>query len=242
MNSIKHRESGNMMLNDYEHFSEAYAAVVDRKPIHTLYERPNTWALLPKHLNGLQVLDLGCGTGWYAEQLIQEQAQVTAIDISNQMVTLTKQRIQNRGTCIQLSAETIASYFPPESFDLIIAPLVIHYIKDWKHLFQQIATLLKNNGYCIFSTHQPHTVASLFQLPDYFATQLIEDKWDSPPVTVHYYHQPLAQLFTSIHQSGLILDRFIEPEPSDLMLKSDSKLYYQLKKSPWFLFCRLIKK
>ena len=69
-------------IGNHEKFADAYSKDVDNRPIHIFYERPATWSLLPKSLSGLNVLDLGCGSGWYAEQFIKAGAKVTAVDVS----------------------------------------------------------------------------------------------------------------------------------------------------------------
>ena len=125
-------------LGSYEHMAQKYADKVDTKGIHVHYERPHTWSLLPKSLTGLKVLDIGCGSGWYAEQLILAGAEVTAIDASATMVELTRKRLKNKVQVLQANIEQPLSYFANEEFDLIVAPLVIHYVEDWQVLFQEI--------------------------------------------------------------------------------------------------------
>jgi len=53
---------------DYDTIAERYAAEIDVRPWNALYERPTTMALLPD-VAGRDVLDAGCGAGWYSEQL-----------------------------------------------------------------------------------------------------------------------------------------------------------------------------
>ena len=119
-----------MVSGNYEPFAKKYAKQVDEKPIHTCYERPNTWSLLPKSLKGLRVLDLGCGSGWYAEQLIHGGDKVTAVDVSPAMVKLTKSRLKGKGNIFVANLEEPLSFFKDGTFDIVLAPLVIHYIKD----------------------------------------------------------------------------------------------------------------
>ena len=42
------------------------------------------------------MLDAGCGNGWYAEQLLDAGATVTAFDREPQFVEITRQRVGNR--------------------------------------------------------------------------------------------------------------------------------------------------
>ncbi|MCD8542709.1 MAG: class I SAM-dependent methyltransferase, partial [Gammaproteobacteria bacterium] len=131
------------MFNDYENFSDQYAAVVDSKPIHRAYERPNTLSLLPQNLTNSTILDIGCGTGWYTEYLISQGAKVSAIDISKKMVELTRQRTNNKANCLKMNAVDLSKKFIAQEFDIILAPLVIHYLKDWDNLFKQFFYVLK---------------------------------------------------------------------------------------------------
>lgn len=234
-----------MMPNDpignYEHIADAYAEQVDTKPIHVYYERPSTWALLPERLSGLKVLDIGCGSGWYAEQLVKAGAIVTALDSSARMVDLTQKRLQDRGEVIQANIEQPLNFLKSATFDIILAPLVIHYIQDWPTLMKELARLLKKNGLFVFSTHQPHETYHLFKLDNYFTQQIIQDYWPSLQATVQYYHHTFQDLTESLYQAGFLIERMTEPQPQE-GLKQDPKLYALITTHPWFLFVRAVKK
>lgn len=225
-------------IDSYNKFAEEYATITEHKKIHTHYERPATWSLLPKKLEGLSILDAGCGSGWYAEQLLNAKAKVTAIDASEKMVALTKKRVGNQAECLCVSLENIATRFQPNSFDIIIAPLVIHYIKDWFKLFKDFSNLLCPNGLFIFSTHQPHTTFHMFNLENYFDEQLITDHWNQPKMTLQYYHHTLHTLSEALFEAHFVIERIVEPH---LTLDEETKadpLLQKIQKQPWFLFVR----
>src|SRR5215207_2516075 len=77
---------------DYDAIADRYAADIDRRPWNALYERPATLALLPE-VNGKDVLDAGCGHGWYAEQLVLRGARVVGFDRSARMAALAEARL-----------------------------------------------------------------------------------------------------------------------------------------------------
>ena len=66
---------------DYDSIARHYAAKIDDRPWNALYERPATLALLPD-VNGKDVLDAGCGHGWYADWLARKGARIVAVDRS----------------------------------------------------------------------------------------------------------------------------------------------------------------
>ncbi len=222
---------------NYETFAKIYADSVDEKPIHVYYERPNTWSLLPASLANLEVLDVGCGSGWYAEKLITAAAKVTAIDLSPTMISLTKERLKGNATVLQANIENPLDFFSDEKFDIIIAPLVIHYVWDWQALFKEFARVLKPQGLFIFSTHQPHSVFQQFKLNCYFEKQIIHDHWPSLNIDVKYYHHTLHDLVDSLYQAGFIIERLLEPLPTE-GLKENMAMYDAIAKQPWFLFIR----
>jgi hypothetical protein len=50
----------------YDSIASKYAQTVDTKPWNAHYERPAVVSLLPPLANAA-VLDVGCGSGWYAD-------------------------------------------------------------------------------------------------------------------------------------------------------------------------------
>jgi SAM-dependent methyltransferase len=97
------KPKGPSMANErpvYEGLADKYAATVDSKPQHAAYERPAMLSLLPE-VAGRDVLDVGCGSGWYAEHLLGKGASVTSFDVEPRFVELTRSRIGERGVVLQ---------------------------------------------------------------------------------------------------------------------------------------------
>lgn len=228
-------------IGSYEYMADSYAKIVDVKPIHIFYERPNTWALLPRELYGLKVLDVGCGSGWYARQLLDSGCVVTAIDASQKMIDWTSKRLNNQGRFIKANLEEPLNFLADDEFDLIIAPLVIHYIKEWDVLFKEFARILKPRGCFIFSTQQPHTQYYRSKLDNYYHKQIIIEQWKEPSVEVQFYHHTLHELTESLYHAGFLIERMTEPLPQE-GLKQNLEMYHLILKQPWFLFVRAIKK
>jgi 2-polyprenyl-3-methyl-5-hydroxy-6-metoxy-1,4-benzoquinol methylase len=225
----------------FEKIAKKYADKVDDKAIHVYYERPHLWSLLPNSLAGLNILDIGCGSGWYSEQLIKAGANVTALDGSATMVELAKQRLQDKATVYLADLEETLDFLTAASFDIILAPIVIHYVKDWYVLFARLAPLLKSQGQFIFSTHQPFMDVYLFNLKSYFDKVEIIDYWKDVG-EVKYYHHTLHELAESLYQAGFYIERMLEPQPLPEMQNVDPEMYHNASTKPWLLFVKAVKK
>lgn len=136
-------------LGAYEALAERYAALVDSKAENAYYERPATLSLLPD-VEGKRVLDAGCGPGSYSEWLVVHGAEVMAIDVSPKMVQLAKRRLGTRAEICQADLSKPLDFLEDESFDLVLCPLVLDYIRDWKSVFTEFCRILRESSLLIF--------------------------------------------------------------------------------------------
>lgn len=160
------------------------------------------------------------------------------MDASKKMVELTRARCQNNGKFIVANLEERLDFLESNSFDIILAPLVIHYIKEWRPLFLEIARVLKNNGLFIFSTHQPHTEYKNLNLKNYYEKVLVKDYWPSLKIEVQFYHHTLHELSESLYEAGFVIEKMLEPMPLPEFQAADPEMFEKIYHHPWFLFVR----
>lgn len=205
---------------------------------NTQYERPAMMDLVPKELAGLHILDAGCSAGWYSEQFVQRGAQVTAVDISPEMVIQTQYLLGDKAHVICLDLEDNLP-FQDDSFDLIVSSLTLHYIKDWEGTLKELSRVLKYGGSLHLSIHHPLTDLQLLEDVDYFNTELIVDSWNKEGQTyrVPFFRRSLSEVFDSllIHFS---IEQVIEPKPTELFKNLAPEQYTKLMKSPNFLILK----
>ena len=125
---------------------------------------------------------------------------------------------------------------PTVNLTWFAAPLVLHYLADWAPTLREFQRVLKPGGVLVFSTHHPIMDVKLFNLPDYFATTLIEDEWDTGRVT--YYHRSMTAILDAVLEAGFALEKVLEPQPVPAMQASHPELYDKLMHNPWFLVIR----
>jgi len=159
---------------NYDEIAEAYAAGVDNAPYNAHYERPATLALIPE-VNGAHILDAGCGSGFYSEELARRGARVTGLDASAEMVKHATRRLgDNPNVTVRVADLTQPIDFIGDGdVDGILAPLVLHYFRDWAPTLAEFRRVLKPDGWIVMSTHHPTTEAARFNVANYFVTEAL---------------------------------------------------------------------
>jgi len=233
---VDHAEGGEpIALCCYEAMAEEYAAGVDSWPHNAYYERPAVVSLLPP-VGGLKVLDAGCGSGWYAEYLVERGASVTAVDVSPKLVALTRARLGERVEVRRADLGQPLDFAADGTFDLVLCALVMHYLRDWGAVFAEFHRILKEWGVLLFSTHHPFMDFRLFKVDSYFGTQLLEDDWRVGKV--RYYRRPLTAMVDALAGAGFVVERMVEPQPTEEFGRVDPEGYEKLCRNPWFLVIR----
>ncbi|MES2459539.1 MAG: methyltransferase domain-containing protein [Armatimonadota bacterium] len=233
------REEPPIALASYERMADLYASQLATKPHNAYYERPALLALLPS-LSGKQVLDLGCGPGLYAEHLLTEgAAHVTAVDVSPRMVQLASERLAQQKVDVHLADVSEGLPFVPAAqFDLAIAPLMIHYLRHLDTAFTEINRVLKPGGRFVFSTHHP-----MAEYPGdsasgiYFDTEPVEQIWGELG-SVRFFRRPLSDITEALSSSGFVIERLVEPKPTEAFREVSLRGYEGLMRSPNFLLIR----
>ena len=221
----------------YEGIAGKYAASVDSRPWNAHYERPAVISLLPK-LENAKVLDAGCGSGWYAEYLLNHGASVTAFDLNREFVALTQARVGDRARVLHADLSRSLDFAGTGEFDLVICPLVLHYLEDWLPALREFHRVLRSDGVLVFSTHHPAFYDfTLSKLGTYFATELVEDEWDWLG-KVHFYRRPLTTICSDLRSAGFLIDVLLEPLPTEEFRKANPEGFEKLTKVPGFLIFR----
>lgn len=110
-------------------------------------------AMLMGDIRGKSLLDFGCGMGEEAVYFAKLGARVTAIDISEVGIRLTRQRARHNGVSDRVDARVMRAD-PTElsaaSFDLIHGLGILHHLPDLSQALGEVKRLLRPGGTAVF--------------------------------------------------------------------------------------------
>ena len=144
---------------EYDAMAVEYAADNAGGAYNAFYERPATISLLGD-MQGCRVLDAGCGSGELTAWLVDHGAIVTAFDVSPGMTDLARQRAGGRANVFVADLSQPLWFAGTGEFDVVVASLVMHYLRDWRAPFAEFRRILAPRGVVVFSTHHPTSPAS----------------------------------------------------------------------------------
>lgn len=224
----------------FEALAEAYAAAVDTKPHNAYYERPATLSLLPE-VRGKRVLDAGCGPGVYSAWLIENGAEVVAVDASGKMIELARRRLGDGVPIFQADLGKPLGFLESARFDVVLSPLVLDYIEDWRATFAEFRRVLRPGGRLVFSVGHPHFDYKYFGSTNYFATELVGCEWKGFGETRVYmptYRRPLGEVINPLLETGFLVEKIVEPRPTEEFRQAAPEKYQELMREPGFLCVR----
>jgi SAM-dependent methyltransferase len=212
-------------------------------------EHDDLVGLLPP-VAGRRVLDLGCGAGQLAHHLAASGAsEVVGVDLSERMLERARAEWAHpRVTYRREAIEHLA--FEPARFDLVVSSLALHYVEDYAGLIARVAAWLAPGGVLVYSVEHPIYTARLpgegwvvdeagrrtgWSLDRYAEEGAREETWFV--AGVRKFHRTLATLLNGLVDTGLVVERVVEPVPSQQWLREHPG-WADERRRPIFLLVR----
>jgi cyclopropane fatty-acyl-phospholipid synthase-like methyltransferase len=131
----------------YDNVYDKYAQIAENEVWPRTIWLKKLLKLLPHHSS---VLDIGCGSGVPADQMIAKEHILTGIDISKVQIELARKNVPS-GTFIRADLSVVQ--FNESTFNAIVAFYTFEQVPRSTHaqIFRKIATWLKPGGYFLFS-------------------------------------------------------------------------------------------
>jgi SAM-dependent methyltransferase len=202
-------------------------------------------AMLPA-LRDKTILDLGCGFGWHCRHAAEQgAAHVVGVDLSEKM--LHRAAEINGGPSIEYRRAAIEDIdFAPESFDLVLSSLALHYVRDLDVAFAKVFSVLKSGGDFVFSIEHPVFTALEKQdwfygedgeilhwpLDNYQNEGMRHSNWMADDVVK--YHRTVSCILNALLTSGFTITRLAEPRPDPALLAERPEMKHEDRR-PIFL-------
>jgi 2-polyprenyl-3-methyl-5-hydroxy-6-metoxy-1,4-benzoquinol methylase len=165
---------------------------------------------------GLDVLDLGCGHGWLAEELRVAGARVTGVDGSNALLAEARERYRH----VTFVQHDLSVGLPKDlgRYDRVVAHMVLMDIAELDRLLADVAAALRPSGVFVFSILHPAFYSRAIvddgpggryrKVPDYLSHEM---RWVTSFGGHHHYHRPLSWYVACLVAHGLLVNGLHEP-------------------------------
>ncbi len=212
-------------------------------------EMPATLELLGQVKNK-KILDFGCGTGIYSKLLAKNKAKVKGFDISKEMLKIAK----NENPKLDLRIGSGYKFPFKEKFDIVLASLVVHYLRDWDKMFKEVSKVLNKGGLFIFSTGNPVAEArkrinignkKISILDNYFNEGKIYGSWKDnkgKKMKMSSYHKTYDTIINTIIKNGFEIVGYKDCFPLNKAKRLFPEDYAEYSKKPFFCVWKVRKK
>ncbi len=192
-------------------------------------------------------MDAGCGPGAYAEWLADRGAEVVAFAVSEKMVRLARERLGTKASVLQADFDLPLDFLEDESFEFVLSALAMDYVSDWDRVFGECRRVLRQGGRLVFSVEHPCStfVHRVYRgAGNYFETQIVNTEFTGfgEPVTMPAYRRSLGAMINTLIKASFVLERILEPAPTERFREADPEEYEKLSRMPGLLCLRAVKR
>lgn len=187
---------------------------------------------------GRLTVDIGCGEGRFARELIARGHRVVGIEGSPTLAAAAREADQRLEVCV---ADAVGMPLDDGAADLCVASMVLLNVDDLDAVVTEVARVLAPGGRFCFSTTHPDSGRRKAG-DDYFAVVRFAEtrERDGVRMTFHDVHRPLSSYFGALERAGLVVEALREPVPDDAYV-ADHPRVARWRREPCFLHVRAVK-
>jgi cytosine/adenosine deaminase-related metal-dependent hydrolase/SAM-dependent methyltransferase len=158
--------------------------------------------LLPP-VAGLDVVDLGCGTGRWLEKLaLRAPRTLIGADLSAEMLAHARHKCGDAAKLIVADCNDLP--LPRASADLVLCTFLTSYLQDVRKFAEQVRRILRSGGLIFLTDLHPVTAAKLGWRRGFHV--------DGSFVDIETHSRPIEQLVSDFEAFGVQPDAVLEPQ------------------------------
>jgi len=175
-----------------------------QKPLHALNPTRLAYVQARAPLTGARALDVGCGAGLLSEAMAVGGADVTALDLSPELVRIAKLHARETGVQVDYRVQAVEALADemPGAFDVVTCMEMLEHVPDPGSIIGACARLLRPGGRLFVST--------LNRTPAAFALAVVGAEYIARllPKGTHHYRDFLrpSELASLFRAHGLWLE------------------------------------
>jgi SAM-dependent methyltransferase len=179
--------------------------------------------ILPGHLGGKRVLELGCGAGQAAVAFARMGARTIAVDASPEMVAAARRRAEAAtvGVDFRIGDVSDLAFVPAESIDLVFSGATLDYVEDLGRVLRSVHRVLRPQGAFVFSLEHP--LALCLEATDAGTAPILARGYADPaPVKAERYGEAfllhprtVSEVVSALARAGFRVEALAEPAGSD---------------------------
>jgi ubiquinone/menaquinone biosynthesis C-methylase UbiE len=100
-----------------------------------------------------EVIEFGCGTGYFTKAIAKNAKHVIATDLSDEMLEMTRRQLEKFQNVTIEKADCENPSFPSKRFDTVFMVNVIHFIQNSHKCLQESHRILKDGGLLLLADY-----------------------------------------------------------------------------------------
>ena len=143
-----------------------------------------------------EILELGCGTGYFTEAIAKNSKHVFATDLSEELLEKARERLGDNDKFTFQKENGLALTFKSNKFDTVFMANVIHVIENPQRVLQECYRVLKDNGLLVITSFTNYNMKPLEIIKLGFRYIKV---WGKPPKHTHRFSpDSLGSLMESV--------------------------------------------
>ena len=206
-------------------------------------------------VNGLRILDAGCGEGYLSRYYAKKSADVIGVDFSPTLIEKCQTHTEQTMARFQVGNLCKLDNLKDASFDIVLCNLVLLNLECLKECLHEFHRVLRPKGFLVFSVVHPafnvygpghwelgekdtqsgRRQGKHFVMDEYFAEKEFKVRWKTRtgegfPQEFSFFHRTIGTYVNALFRARFRLTAFEEPQPPN-----DQPFFDRERRIPFFL-------
>ncbi len=171
-------------------------------------------------VEGLDVLDAGCGTGYLTRKLHEKGARVVGVDFSEEMIRIARRKSSHLDFRVESCSEL--GSFNDGSMDVVVSNYVLMDTPDLEETMEAFRRVLRLGGTAVVVFSHPcfpadwvqesgHSVSYRWECSYFERGRHVAPPWNHFKSEFIWFHRPLSDYWKAFRSAGFKVLEFEEP-------------------------------